>query len=39
VLVYDMSSSTPLVRIGVLLVVGCSFYLGGWLYKKIEALS
>jgi len=22
-----------------LLVVGCSFYLGGWLYKKIEALS
>ena len=39
VLVYDMSSSTPLVRIGVLLVVGCSFYLGGWLYKKIEALA
>jgi len=39
VLIYDLSSSTPLVRIGVLLVVGCSFYLGGWLYKKIEALS
>lgn len=39
VLIYDLSSSTPLVRIGTLLVVGCSFYLGGWLYKKIEALS
>jgi uncharacterized membrane protein len=39
VLIYDLSSSAPLVRIGTLLVVGCSFYLGGWLYKKIEALS
>jgi len=39
VLIYDLSSSTPLVRIGTLLVVGCSFYLGGWLYKKIEAIS
>lgn len=39
VLIYDLSSSVPLVRIGSLLVVGCSFYLGGWLYKKIEALS
>lgn len=38
VLIYDLSSSAPLVRIGTLLVVGCSFYLGGWLYKKIEAL-
>jgi uncharacterized membrane protein len=39
VLIYDLSSSAPLVRIGTLLVVGCSFYLGGSLYKKIEALS
>jgi len=39
VLIYDLSSSAPLVRIGTLLVVGSSFYLGGWLYKKIEALS
>lgn len=38
VLFYDLSSSAPLVRIGTLLVVGCSFYLGGWLYKKIEVL-
>lgn len=39
VLFYDLSSSAPLVRIGTLLVVGCSFYLGGWLYKKIEVLE
>jgi hypothetical protein len=39
VLFYDLSSSTPLVRIGTLLVVGCSFYLGGWLYKRIEMLE
>ncbi len=39
VLFYDLSTSAPLVRIGTLLVVGCSFYLGGWLYKKIEDLE
>lgn len=39
VMFYDLSSSAPLVRIGTLLVVGCSFYLGGWLYRKIEALE
>lgn len=39
VLLYDLASSAPLVRIGVLLVVGCSFYLGGWLYRRIEALE
>lgn len=39
VLIYDLSSSAPLIRIGTLLVVGCSLYLGGWLYKKIDALA
>lgn len=39
VLLYDLSSSAPLVRIGTLLVVGSSFYLGGWLYKKIESMT
>jgi hypothetical protein len=39
VLIYDLSSSAPLVRIGTLLVVGCSFYLGGWLYKKNRGFS
>lgn len=39
VLIYDLSSSAPLVRIGTLLVVGISLYVGGWLYKKIDALA
>lgn len=39
VLFYDLASSAPLVRIGTLLVVGCSFYLGGWLYRRIDALE
>jgi uncharacterized membrane protein len=39
VLFYDLSTSAPLVRIGSLLIVGGSFYLGGWLYKKIEVLA
>lgn len=39
VMLYDLSSSAPLVRICTLLVLGCSFYLGGWLYRKIEALE
>jgi hypothetical protein len=39
VLFYDLASSAPLVRIGTLLVVGCSFYLGGWLYRRIDALG
>ncbi|HEY3326326.1 MAG TPA: DUF2339 domain-containing protein [Novimethylophilus sp.] len=39
VLFYDLASSAPTVRIFTLLVVGCSFYLGGWLYRKIELLE
>ncbi len=39
VLIYDLSTSAPLIRIGTLLVVGCSLYVGGWLYKRIEALN
>lgn len=39
VLMYDLSSSAPLIRIGSLLAVGLSLYLGGWLYKKIEVMS
>lgn len=39
VLFYDLATSAPTVRIFTLLVVGCSFYLGGWLYRKIEMLE
>jgi uncharacterized membrane protein len=38
VLFYDLGSSAPLVRIGTLVVVGVSFYVGGWLYRRIEAI-
>ena len=35
VLIYDLAGAPPLVRIGCLLVLGVSLYLGGWLYRKI----
>jgi hypothetical protein len=35
VLIYDLAGSAPLVRIGSLVVLGLSLYLGGWLYRKI----
>ncbi len=38
VLFYDLGSSSPLVRIGTLIVVGISFYIGGWLYRRIESI-
>jgi uncharacterized membrane protein len=38
VMLFDLSGATPLVRIASLAVLGVSFYLGGWLYKKIDAL-
>lgn len=39
VVVYDLSASPTLIRIGSLIAIGCSLYLGGWLYKKIELLQ
>lgn len=35
VLIYDLAGAAPLVRIGSLVVLGISLYLGGWLYRKI----
>jgi hypothetical protein len=37
VLVYDLAGAAPLVRIGSLVVLGVSLYVGGWLYRKIPA--
>jgi hypothetical protein len=37
VLLYDLAGAAPLVRVGCLLVLGVSLYLGGWLYRKIPA--
>jgi uncharacterized membrane protein len=39
VLLYDLSQSAPLIRIGCLLILGVSLYLGGWLYRKVDALA
>lgn len=35
VLLYDLQTAAPLVRIGSLVVVGISLYAGGWLYQKM----
>jgi uncharacterized membrane protein len=35
VLLFDLSGSAPLVRIGVLVVLGSSLYAGGWLYQGL----
>jgi hypothetical protein len=37
VLVYDLAGAAPLVRIGSLVILGVSMYLGGWLYRQIPA--
>jgi uncharacterized membrane protein len=38
-LLYDIALAAPLIRIGSLLVLGVSLYLGGWLYKKVSSLE
>lgn len=35
VLLYDLHQSAPLVRIGILLVLGLTLYAGGWLYQRV----
>lgn len=39
VMLFDLSNATPLVRIGTLLVLGGTLYVGGWLYKKVDGMS
>jgi len=39
VLFHDLSDAPPLMRIGCLLVVGVTFYAGGWLYRYIEGMA
>ena len=39
VLLFDLGDATPLVRIACLVVVGVTLYLGGWLYKRIDAMD
>ncbi|MEQ9407199.1 MAG: DUF2339 domain-containing protein [Fuerstiella sp.] len=35
VLLFDLSGAASLIRIGTLLVLGCSLYIGGWLYQNL----
>ena len=36
---HDLSDTNPTIRIASLIIVGVSLYLGGWLYKKVNALN
>ncbi len=39
VFVFDLSDAAPLVRIGSLLILGATLYIGGWMYKRVVALE
>lgn len=39
VMLFDLSSATPLVRIGLLVILGVTLYVGGWMYKKVDLIE
>ena len=39
VVLYDLSGAASLTRVGTLLVLGVSLYLGGWLYQRLAAAT
>ncbi|TQV61892.1 MAG: DUF2339 domain-containing protein, partial [Halothiobacillaceae bacterium] len=39
IMLFDLADTTPLLRVGVLLVLGVSLYAGGWVYRKLPAQS
>ncbi|MDQ1315585.1 MAG: hypothetical protein QG662_1694 [Pseudomonadota bacterium] len=39
VMLFDLSSATPLVRIGLLVILGVTLYVGGWMYKKVDSID
>lgn len=39
VMLFDLSHAAPLVRIGLLVVLGVTLYAGGWMYKKVDQLD
>jgi uncharacterized membrane protein len=39
VLILDLSDAAPLVRIASLLILGVTLYIGGWMYKRVDALE
>jgi len=39
VMLFDLSSATPLVRIGLLVILGVTLYVGGWMYRKVDLID
>ena len=39
VMLFDLSNATPLVRIGLLVILGVTLYAGGWLYRKVDLID
>ena len=39
VMLVDLSSATPLVRIGLLVILGVTLYVGGWMYRKVDLID
>jgi uncharacterized membrane protein len=39
VMLFDFSSATPLVRIGLLVILGVTLYVGGWMYRKVDLID
>lgn len=39
VMLFDLSSATPLVRISSLVILGVTLYAGGWMYKKVDLMD
>jgi uncharacterized membrane protein len=39
VMLVDLASATPLVRIGLLVILGLTLYVGGWMYRKVDLID
>lgn len=39
IMLFDLADTAPLLRVGVLLVLGVSLYAGGWVYRKLPAAA
>ena len=38
-MLFDLSSATPQVRIGLLVILGVTLYAGGWMYRKVDLID
>jgi uncharacterized membrane protein len=39
VMLFDFSGATPLVRVGLLVILGVTLYVGGWMYRKVDLID